>query len=191
MLRGWCAGRDERGATLLELLVGLAVGVFVLAAALGALAGLGRLVSVEWLLLRQQEQSNVLAPLLVNWLAGAGCGREDRAAAVQIAEDRIRVEADIDGPEGFPDGRLEDGFELLSLAAGRGSLRVKSRGGASQPAADTIESVAFAQPLPQLLRVDLHLGGPDGSPERRLELWIRLPNLAPDGLAGRAGRGTP
>ncbi|GAB4243766.1 MAG: hypothetical protein Kow00109_19650 [Acidobacteriota bacterium] len=189
MSSGWYAEPGERGATLVELLVGLAAGLLVLAVALTAVAALGRLVNLEALLLRQHEQVDVLAPLLVAWVSGAGCGRRDPAAALLVSASQVTMEADVDGLEGFPDGNLDGAFESVTLAAARGSFRIESGGGAAQPAADAVAGALFEQAAPHLLRVELRLAGRVvGLEERRLELWICMPNLEPSGSSGQERR---
>jgi hypothetical protein len=176
--------RRERGFSLLELMIAAGVGCV----AGGALFLL--LQQIQGIALRldsvsERDQNAALAPvLLVNWISPAGCGLEqDVEPPLSVESGVLSLRADIDGPDGFPDGVLEGSFESLRLRAAGGSLQLRSGSGSFQPFLKNIDSVEFSPPEGRLIRVELAAGGEAGSGlwragPRRVEVVVYLWNPA-------------
>jgi prepilin-type N-terminal cleavage/methylation domain-containing protein len=170
------------GFTLLELMVALGMGC-VAGGALLLLFHHFQVLVLRLDSLTERDQNAALAPVLfVNWVAPAGCNLAGDVGPVLTAESGVlSVRTDIDGPEGFPDGALEDGFESIHLRAAGGSLQLRSGGGTFQPFLKNVDAVSFSRPAPKLLRVEMEFAGEARSGRwragtRRSELLVYLWN---------------
>lgn len=178
--------RLQRGGSLLELLVALLVGTIVTGGAFLCVNQFQRTADHLTALL-DRDQSLVIAPLLLErWVAVAGCALQDSDRGLTISGTVLQVGADIDGPDGFPDGLLESPFESIEIRSSRDALQLRSGDGSFQPVLNFVRSLDFAHETETLLRIrlkaasSLRLGSIDPpAVERRfaVHLWNRRAEL--------------
>lgn len=173
------------GVSLLELLV--AVGLFtVLTAAL--LSWVWTFQHSSGLLNRslERDENLRLAPLLLaRYLSSAGNGQWGGSwQGIDTGDSMLRVQADIDGDEGFPDGRLDGRFERLWLSRSRSDLRLRSGGGSFQPLLTRITGFTVRRPAVTLLAIDVEgesspMPGSPWRPKEILKIDFFLSNYRP------------
>lgn len=149
------ASREAAGTTLLEVLVALAVSLLLAGALLTGLAGLQK-GTREMKTRMDQDENLFLAPLLLSrWVGPAGNHRWKQPwEGYQLSGERVELQSDLDGPKGFPDGRLDHSFERMSLRAD-GQLWIRSGSGRSQPLLRHIASLEAWQEEELLLGLRL------------------------------------
>lgn len=172
----------EKGFTLIEVLVAISCSTILFLALFSTcasvLAWMGRLNSA----LERDENLDlvplILAPLLTH------AGNNNRAfpqPPVQLRDSELVVRSDTSGADRFPNGSLDDPFELLSIRPGADQLQMKSGQGSYQPLLNHIAQVSWLLEGDELLRLDLEAlsSGPGSGPlsRRRLQLALFLPNL--------------
>ncbi len=125
----------NKGATLIELLLSLAVGCVIFLALLGAITPLQTL---TWDLstLYDRDSTLCLAPLLLcKWIAGAGNNRAGQNwTGIQLDGDSLQAMSDTEGKKGFPDGHLNESYESIAVRRKGSDLQIKSKTGSFQPA---------------------------------------------------------
>ena len=126
--------RTDKGHTMIETMVASAVSIIVLAGFL-SMTGLFQTGSSNLSLLLERDANLWLAPLLLSrWIMPAGNNRWDQAwSGVTLGSDLVELKSDIDGPMGFPDGKLSSSFEALAIRSSNSNLRVQSNRGSFQP----------------------------------------------------------
>lgn len=84
--------------------------------------------------LMERDRNLILAPLLLGRLIlGAGNRDWQRAGdGILIQPGLLQLESDLDGKDGFPDGRVDGNFESLSLRCREDHLQLKSGEGSFQ-----------------------------------------------------------
>lgn len=123
----------SRGFSLLEGLVATWLGsLFLLAAFYGFQTLQSSLLDVQTLSL-QHRQTITAASLLSSWLVHAGAG-VDPEQAIATQSGVISALADIDGPDGMPDGSLDDSYEDLDVRSNGSDLQIRTGSGSFQPA---------------------------------------------------------
>ncbi len=180
--------RRERGFSLVEMMLALALGSIVLGALLSGLhqtqIWAGNLSS-----LALRDSNLQLAQLLLSRLiSSAGSNlRPSGQPSVEIQAGQLILRADLTGAaEGFPDGSLNDPFESLALRQRDGRLQLRSGNGSFQSVLEPVESFEVQWQSPRLLRLRLmaptdgELAGIGRSLSESLELWHSLPNLRPN-----------
>jgi len=134
-VNGRCCVPKSRGATLIELLISLAIGCVILLAFLGAAVPF-QTIAWDLSLLHDRDSSLCLAPLLFcKWISGAGNNRAGHSwDGVQQEGDTLHLKSDTEGQDGFPDGRLKESYESIALRVKGSDLQIRSEGGSFQPA---------------------------------------------------------
>jgi len=125
--------KGEWGFSLVESLLATAVSVLLFGLFLGALDQAQATVT-NLTRLMERDRNLILAPVLLSgWILGAG-NREWRrdGEGILIQSGILRIESDIEGNDGFPDGRVDGSFESLSIRCRDGHLQLKSGGGSFQ-----------------------------------------------------------
>ena len=123
----------EWGFSLIESLLATAVSVLLFGLFLGALDQAQATVT-NLTRLMERDRNLILAPVLLSgWILGAG-NREWRrdGAGILIQAGILRIESDLEGNDGFPDGRVDGNFESLSIRCRDDHLQLKSGGGSFQ-----------------------------------------------------------
>lgn len=168
------------GFTLIELLVGLLLSLLLLSMLFSLFNSMQRhILLLEGVF--ERDQNLMLAPLLLTRLIKpAGCHRST-GSSVELNGRELTAQSDIDGNEGFPDGRLESSFEEIGLSAREGALRLRSGSGRRQPLVQHIERVRFER-VERTVRVELTASLPgDVSQYGPLALHLHLWNLRTKG----------
>ncbi len=145
----------NRGATLIEALIALAIGSFLFVTFLAAVAPVQ---SLAWDLsaLHDRDAALCLAPpLLCKWVSGAGNNRADRPTCVRTQAGVLHLESDTDGSNGFPDGDVKDTYESVSIRENGSDLQLKIGAGSFQPVFRNISSFQADLTDPRLLRLRL------------------------------------
>ena len=173
------------GFSVLEMMIALTLGTVVLGA---LLAGLHQ--TQIWggnlTLLMMRDANLHLAPLLFSrWISPAG-NHSVSADAIEIQDGVLELRADLSGAQGFPDGRLDDPFESLSIRLREGRLQLRSGRGGFQPVLEPIESFQAYRETPVLLRLELTattgtnlMGAGERAPES-ISLFLSLSNRRPN-----------
>ncbi len=176
--------RAEKGFTLIEVVVAITCSTLLFLALFSTceslLSWMGRFNSA----LERDENLDlaplILAPLLTQ--AGNNYGAFPQAP-IELREGELVVRSDISGTQGFPDGDLDDPFELCSIRQSTKQLQIKSGRGSYQPLLNHVAGVSWFLEGEGLLNVNLEAlsSGPGSGPlsRRRLELTLFLPNLQP------------
>ena len=123
----------EKGFSLIESLLATAASVLLLTLFLGMFDQTQTTVT-NLTRLMERDRNLILAPVLLGrWILGAGNRDWDRAGdGILVQPELIRIESDLDGKDGFPDGRVEGRFESLSLRCRKNHLQLKSGKGGFQ-----------------------------------------------------------
>lgn len=143
------------GATLIEALLGLAIGSLLFVAFLG---GVAPVQSLTWDLsaLHDRDSTLCLAPLLFcKWISGAGNNRPHVSASVRNETGVLRLESDMDGTDGFPDGDVNDNYESISIRGNGADLQLKSGNGTFQPVFRNVGTFQAVVTNPTLLRLKM------------------------------------
>lgn len=176
------------GATLVEALIALAVGAIVV---LGFLAAMSPVQSLSWDLSALHDRDSTLClgpPLLCKWTAGAGNNRPSQGSNwVRTEAGTLQVQSDTEGPTGFPDGKLLDTYESISIRHNGGDLQIKSGTGSFQPVFRNVTGFSPSITDPRLLSMTLTaqtdktlIKTPSTQPKRvafLVYLWNYRPNL--------------
>ncbi len=147
--------QKNRGVTLIEALLALAIGSLLFVAFLAAVAPVQ---SLTWDLSALHDRDSTLclaAPLLCKWASGAGNNRADRPSCVRAQGGILHLESDMDGSSGFPDGDVEDTYESVSIRGNGSDLQLKSGDGSFQPVFRNVRSFQADITDPGLLRLRL------------------------------------
>lgn len=177
----------NRGATLIEALLALAISWIILVAFLGAIRPLQTL---AWNLSAFHDRDSTLClapPLLCKWTAGAGNNRAKESANCLKQAGVLYLRSDSDGADGFPDGDLDESYESISIRQNGTDLQIKSGNGTFQPVFRNVSTleVETIDPLVVGLKIGAQtdktlLGTPQTEPRRaafQVYLWNRRPNL--------------
>lgn len=176
--------RAEKGFTLIEVLVATTCSTILFLALFSTCASMlswmGRLNST----LERDENLDLVPLILALLLTHAGNNHETfPQPPVELRDSELVVRSDISGTDRFPDGGLDDPFELLFIGQGADQLRMKSGQGSYQPLLNHIAEVSWALEGEELLHLDLEAlsSGPGSGPlsRRRLQFALFLPNLQP------------
>lgn len=176
----------NEGFTLMELLVALALSVVLGLALLTFVRQFQNWNSNLGLLMERDEQFRQAPLLLSRYLAAAGNNRFTQEDGLEPGRDRIRVRADLDGKDGFPDDKLNDAFEQVTLRQGEGDLQFQSGKGGFQPLLKSVDMFRPGEWAPPLLGVELgtrtarELRAVGGRAPRRAEIWLYLWNYRPN-----------
>ena len=123
----------EWGFSLIEMLLATAASALLFSLFLGVFDQAQTTVT-NLTRLMERDRNLILAPVLLGgWILGAGNREWDRFGdGILIQSGILRIESDLDGKEGFPDGRVDGNFESLSLRCRTDHLQLKSGGGSFQ-----------------------------------------------------------
>lgn len=177
--------QTSRGSTLIEALLALAIGWVIFIAFLG---GIVPVQSLAWDLSACHDRDSTLClapPLLFKWCMAAGNNRTEDACLREAGI--LHVRSDMDGPNGFPDGDLDENYESVSIRRSGLDLQIRSGGGSFQPVFRNVSAFEADTSDPRLLRLSLgtqtdkvRLGMPETGPTWvafDVYLWNRRPNL--------------
>jgi hypothetical protein len=145
----------ESGSTLLETVWALLLAGILAGASFSVAMRFQEYSDITGAVL-ERDASLKLLPLLCSvWLASGGCSIEPEAVAFpQLDGNRIRSWADLDGPDGFPDGDLDESFENIRVGVSGGSLTLQSGRGTAQPALTCLSEGRFRLEGPALIRFE-------------------------------------
>ncbi len=131
--RGVETKEGEWGFSLIEMLLATAASALLFSLFLGVFDQAQTTVT-NLTRLMERDRNLILAPVLLGgWILGAGNREWDRAGdGILIQSGILRIESDLDGKDGFPDGRVDGNFESLSLRCRTDHLQLKSGGGSFQ-----------------------------------------------------------
>ncbi|MCY3774934.1 MAG: hypothetical protein OXH11_03035 [Candidatus Aminicenantes bacterium] len=123
----------ERGFSLIESLLATAASALLFSLFLGVFDQAQTTVT-NLTRLMERDRNLILAPVLLGgWILGAGNREWNRAGdGILIQSGVLRIESDLDGKDGFPDGRVDGNFESLSLRCRTKHLQLKSGAGSFQ-----------------------------------------------------------
>jgi len=178
--------RKNDGFTLIELLVGLALSVILGLALLSFVQQFQNWNSNLGLLMERDEQLRQAPLLLSRYLAAAGNNRFQSGDGLQVGLDRIRARADLEGEDGFPNNRLGEAFEAVTLRRGPEDLQLQSGKGGFQPLLKHIQDFSASQWDPPLLKIRVgartgrELQAIGGRAERDVEILIYIWNYRPN-----------
>ena len=178
-------GPVNAGFSLIEMLIALSLASIVLGAGLTGLYQLQRQTVFLAMLAERDANAWALPLLFARWIPSGGNNRHRLAADVQIGGGQLRVAADIDGPTGFPDGRLDDAFEALAFRRFEDQLQMRSGRGSFQSFVRRIDRFGMLRESPRLIRLKLrsvtskplHPGREEAG--ESIELLYLLPNYRP------------
>jgi hypothetical protein len=125
----------------------------------------------------ERDSSLKLLPLLCSvWLSPGGCSLEtDSVPPPRVDVNRVNSWADLDGPDGLPDGDLDEAFERIVVAVSRGSLTIRSGEGAAQPALTCLNEGVFRQPQSDLIVLEFTAGARTRIEGRSLTVRVVAP----------------
>ncbi len=177
-------GSASIGASLVELLVALGLSILLSTALLSWVWSYqqwsGRLSRA----LERDENLRLAPVLLAGYLSGAGNQRWRHGwPGLEWTGAGLHVQADIEGPNGFPDGKLEGRFERFWLRQQGHQFRLRSGRGGYQPLLTRVSGWAIDRPTSQLLKVSVQgraLAAPGQSRvglDESLQLEFFLPNF--------------
>ena len=131
--RGVETKEGEWGFSLIEMLLATAASALLFSLFLGVFDQAQTTVT-NLTRLMERDRNLILAPVLLGgWILGAGNREWNRAGdGILIQSGILRIESDLDGKDGFPDGRVDGNFESLSLRCRTDHLQLKSGGGSFQ-----------------------------------------------------------
>ena len=131
--RGTGEAEGERGFSLIESLLATAASVLLFSLFLGVFDQAQTTVT-NLTRLMERDRNLILAPVLLGgWILGAGNREWNRTGnGILIQSGVLQIESDLDGQNGFPDGRVDGNFESLSLRCRTNHLQLKSGGGSFQ-----------------------------------------------------------
>ena len=174
------------GFSLIEVLVALGISSVALIAFLGAIDQF-QVVNRDLALLDERNSNLGLAPLLLTkWLTGAGNNRwKQEWGGLSASDDTLETQSDSEGPDGFPDTKLTESYETISVRHKGNDLQLKSKSGTFQPA---LKNVSRFEAQPDLPFLRLRLRGVTDRPlmtsraplESELELDLYLWNYRPN-----------
>ena len=123
----------ERGFSLIESLLATAASALLFSLFLGVFDQAQTTVT-NLTRLMERDRNLILAPVLLGgWILGAGNREWSRTGdGIVIQSGVLRIESDLGGNDGFPDGRVDGNFERLSLRCRTDHLQLKSGGGSFQ-----------------------------------------------------------
>ncbi|MFB3905924.1 MAG: prepilin-type N-terminal cleavage/methylation domain-containing protein [Acidobacteriota bacterium] len=179
--------RKNKGSTLVEVLLSLAIGWVIFMAFLGAIAPVQ---SLSWDLSALHDRDSTLClapPLLCKWTAAAGNNCSKHESTCLRDGGMLHVKSDTDGSKGFPDGDLDESYESISIRHNGADLQIRSAGGSFQPVFRNVSTFEADTTDPLLLSVKLGaqtdktlIRMPETSPRElsfQVYLWNRRPNL--------------
>lgn len=125
--------QGERGFSLIESLLATAASALLFSLFLGMFDQAQTTVT-NLTRLMERDRNLILAPVLLSgWILGAGNREWNRTGTgIRIESGILRIESDLDGNNGFPDGQVDDSFERLSVRCQTENLQLKSGGGSFQ-----------------------------------------------------------
>ncbi len=131
--RGAKTKEGERGFSLIEALLATAASALLFSLFLGMFDQVQTTVT-NLTRLMERDRNLILAPVLLGgWILGAGNREWNRAGdGILIQSGILQIESDLDGKDGFPDGRVDGNFESLSLRCRTEHLQLKSGAGSFQ-----------------------------------------------------------
>ncbi len=123
----------ERGFSLIESLLATAASALLFSLFLGVFDQ-AQITVTNLTRLMERDRNLILAPVLLGgWILGAGNREWNRDGdGILIQSEILRIESDLDGNDGFPDGRVDGNFESLSLRCQTDHLQLKSGAGSFQ-----------------------------------------------------------
>jgi hypothetical protein len=126
----------------------------------------------------ERNENLWLVPVILSQtVQSAGCGGITLEKGITVDQACLKVQSDIDGKNGFPDGTLHQSYENLAIRLKSTTLQLQSGKGTFQPLALHVESFK-----PILIDRDLHIDlegskrsmfNPEGSNKLnlRFHLW--------------------
>lgn len=131
--RGAERKEGERGFSLIESLLATAASALLFSLFLGVFDQAQTTVT-NLTRLMERDRNLIVAPILLGgWILGAGNREWNRDGdGILIQSGVLQLESDLDGKDGFPDGRVEAEFESLSLRCRTDHLQLKSGAGSFQ-----------------------------------------------------------
>lgn len=143
----------NKGATLIEALLALAIGWILFMVFLGAVSPVQ---SLAWDLSALHDRDSTLClgpPLLCKLISPAGNNRPRDGCLEEAGV--LHVRSDTDGSNGFPDGDLDESYEAISIRRNATDLQIKSGGGSFQPVFRNVTGFDADATDPLLLRLTL------------------------------------
>ena len=172
----------EKGFTLIEILVAITCSTILFLALFSSvtsmLTWMGRLNNA----LERDENVDLVPLILAPLLTHAGSNRQAfPQPPVEVQDSELIVRSDTSGTDFFPDGSLDDPFELLAFRQGADQLQMKSGQGSYQPLVNDVAAVIWLLEGEDILHLDLEArsSGPGSGPlsRRHLQFAFFLPNL--------------
>ncbi|MBI4444382.1 MAG: hypothetical protein HY645_00620 [Acidobacteria bacterium] len=168
--------RRNEGFSLLEMILALFLSTGFL------LAFFVLLREFQWgcadlALMIERDQNLQLFPLLVpRLLLASGNNRWNQGwEGLSESNGRVSSNSDMDGPEGFPDGALQNSFESIVLQHSGTDLQIKSGSSSFQPALKNISDLSSSGTLPSFsFTVEASTGLPVRKTRRILSDAVRL-----------------
>jgi len=178
-------GRKKAGYTLIELLLALLLTTVLITAAFSALQSVQIWSQNLDQLVGRDENLRTAPILLVRWIAHAGANRHSqRWPGISLGTGTLQVQSDFDGEAGFPNGKLTESFENLSIRLMKNELQVRSGSGNFQPFLKQITAFDARLESPSLLLIELNsttsttLAGIKENRAAAVALRTWLPNYA-------------
>jgi len=175
----------SRGFSLLDLLVGLTLGLVVLAAITAAVGAGGRLLRNAAARGEGEDTTQMAVEALTFDVRRAGY--DPRAIGVtpltEAIADRVALAADLDG-----DGAIDPNSEETTAYVCRGGRLSRIIGRQSLPLADGITACAFRYLDEQGVALSLSAAGLDVAARARVRAVAFDLTLLPSGLAGESSR---
>jgi prepilin-type N-terminal cleavage/methylation domain-containing protein len=173
----------NEGFSLIEMLVALCISSIALAAFFGAI-GQFQTVNRDLGLLTERDSNLGLASLLLTkWITAAGNNRWNQEwEGFSTDGAALDARSDTEGPDGFPDEKLTESYETISVRRKGTDLQIKSKTGSFQPALKNLSQFQVEPDDLPLVRLRL-AGATDrptmtsrSAPESRMELDLYLWN---------------
>lgn len=172
------------GFTIFETLVATLAGSILLLACLAGFQTIQDNLLSFHTTSRQENQILTAVSLLAHWIAHAGSGVSGQTA-VSINDSGLSVAADIDGPDGMPDGTLQQSYESISIRSNGIDLQIKANQGSFQPTLKNVSKLEARLEVPSLLEMDIESRLAESYPDRfqvpatERTCQFFLPNLRP------------
>ncbi len=166
----------ETGSTLLETVWALLLAIILAGASFSVAVRFQECADITGAVLERDSSLKLLPLLCSTWLSAGGCSVEPGSVEFPLlAGDRIRSWADLDGPDGFPDGDLDEPFENVAVGVSGGSLTLQSGRGSAQPALTCLSEGRFRQETPALILFEFTATASPKVGNRAVELQSTVP----------------
>ena len=123
----------NKGFTIIETLIALLTAGIVGSGLFLMLVTLQENVYEISLACERNENLRLLPLVLAQTLQSAGCGRSSQRVGVEPLGNQLAIRSDISGPNGFPDGTLDQSYENLRIRLSESTLQLRSGLGRFQP----------------------------------------------------------